>query len=57
VKKLKTAGILIQSLADEQIRWAEDVKRLTEEALLIPGNSLVSAGMVAYAGAFTAEFR
>jgi len=33
------------------------VKKLKEEALLIPGNSLISAGMVAYAGAFTSEFR
>ena len=52
--KLERAKKLISGLSDEQERWGKDVKRLEEESTLITGNCVVSAGMVAYSGPFTA---
>lgn len=55
--KLERAKKLISGLSDEQVRWTKDVKKLIEDSALIPGNCAVSAGMIAYAGPFTAEYR
>lgn len=38
----------------EKVRWTNTVSRLDSEYGLLIGNCLVGAGMVAYAGAFTA---
>jgi dynein heavy chain len=54
---LERAKKLITGLSDEQIRWSKDVKKLVEDANLIPGNCAVAAGMIAYSGPFTAEYR
>jgi dynein heavy chain len=56
-KKLERAGKIIAGLAGEKTRWTETVARLTMEYGYLIGNCLVGAGMVAYAGAFTAQFR
>lgn len=48
---------MISGLFDEQIRWSKDVKRMIEDANLIAGNCAIAAGMVAYSGPFTAEYR
>jgi len=55
--KLERAKKLISGLSDEQVRWTKDVKKMLEDSALIPGNCAVSAGMIAYAGPFTAEYR
>jgi dynein heavy chain len=55
--KLTRAEKLKELLKDEKQRWGNDVKTLTEEKVFIPGNCLISAGMVAYAGPFTVEYR
>lgn len=55
--KLVRAKKLISGLSDEQLRWTKDVKKLQTESELIAGNCAVSAGMIAYAGPFTAEYR
>ena len=55
--KLERAKKLISGLSDEQLRWTKDVKKLQEESKLIAGNCAVSAGMIAYSGPFTAEYR
>ena len=55
--KLERAQKLISGLSDEQVRWAKDVERLTQNSMKIAGNCAISAGMVAYAGPFTAEYR
>ena len=52
--KLERAKKLISGLSDEQERWGKDVKRLKEESVLIAGNCIVGAGMIAYSGPFTA---
>ena len=44
-------------LSDEKKRWSVDVQNLMNNAENIVGNSLISAGMVAYSGAFTSEYR
>ena len=48
---------MISGLSDEQERWSKDVKRLKEDSTLIAGNCVIGAGMIAYSGPFTAEFR
>lgn len=55
--KLERAKKLISGLSDEQVRWSHDVKRLEEDSKKIAGNCAVSAGMIAYSGPFTAEYR
>ncbi len=44
-------------LSDEKKRWSIDVQNLMKEAENIVGNTLVSAGMIAYSGSFTSEYR
>jgi dynein heavy chain len=56
-KQLKNAEILIVSLADESVRWANDVKDFKSQAKLVPGNCVISAGMISYSGSFTSHFR
>ena len=55
--KLDRAGKIINGLEGEKTRWTATVERLEKEYGLLIGNSLVGAGMVAYSGAFTAQFR
>ncbi len=55
--KLDRAGKIISGLEGEKTRWTQTVARLEKEFGLLIGNSLVAAGMVAYSGAFTAQFR
>lgn len=55
--KLDRAGKIISGLEGEKTRWTATVERLEKEFGLLIGNSLVGAGMVAYSGAFTAQFR
>lgn len=55
--KLSRAKKLTEGLSDQQKRWSLDVQRFRDNASLIAGNSVVAAGMVAYAGPFTAEYR
>jgi dynein heavy chain len=57
VVKLANANKLIEGLGGEKDRWTETVGKLTEEYELLPGDSLVAAGMVSYAGPFTGEYR
>ena len=56
-KKLDRANKIITGLEGEKTRWTATVGRLDKEYGLLIGNCLLGAGMVAYAGAFTASFR
>lgn len=56
-KKLSRADKIIAGLAGEKTRWTETVARLTNDYKFLIGNCLVAAGMLAYSGAFTAQFR
>lgn len=56
-KKLDRANKIISGLEGEKTRWTSTVGRLDKDYSLLIGNCLIAAGMVAYAGAFTAQFR
>jgi dynein heavy chain len=55
--KLDRAKKLTSGLSGEKSRWEREVARLQSLAQYIPGNSLLSAAMVSYGGAFTAKYR
>lgn len=56
-KQLVRAEKMIGGLEGEKNRWTETVARLTIQQDLLVGDCLVAAGMVSYAGPFTAIFR
>lgn len=51
------ANRLVNGLADEKIRWEENVKNLGVEKMTMIGDALVSAAFVSYIGPFSSEFR
>eukprot|EP00929_Paragymnodinium_shiwhaense_P087548 TRINITY_DN476_c0_g5_i1.p1 TRINITY_DN476_c0_g5~~TRINITY_DN476_c0_g5_i1.p1 ORF type:complete len:2570 (-),score=757.67 TRINITY_DN476_c0_g5_i1:167-7876(-) len=55
--KLERAHKLIGGLGGEKRRWADNVKDLTHQLTLLPGDCIIAAGMVSYAGPFTANVR
>jgi dynein heavy chain len=55
--KLDRAKKLTSGLSGEKDRWEQEVKRLESLAKYLPGNSILSAAMVSYGGAFTAKYR
>jgi dynein heavy chain, axonemal len=48
---------LTEGLSEEKVRWANDIKMLEIKLTLLPGDSINSAGMISYSGAFTSQFR
>ena len=56
-KKLVRADSMIGGLQGEKVRWTETVSRLTHEQKMIVGDCLIAAGMVSYAGPFSAQYR
>ena len=56
-KKLVRAKQLIDGLGGEQVRWTQNVAQLTDDYENVTGNVLMSAGLIAYLGAFTAAYR
>ena len=56
-KKLDRAAQLLGGLGGERDRWNEAAKDLGERYVNLTGDVLVSAGLVAYLGAFTSAFR
>ncbi len=56
-KKLIRAKQLIDGLGGEQSRWTENVSVLSEQYTNVTGNVVVSAGLIAYLGAFTSDYR
>ena len=55
--KAELANRLTNALADENVRWAENVKRLEEERELLVGDVLLAATFISYAGPFTKKYR
>jgi len=55
--KLERARILVVSLKEEKERWNIRAKELDVEFTNVTGDVLLSAGMIAYSGAFTMTFR
>ncbi|KAL9652089.1 hypothetical protein ABK040_015890 [Willaertia magna] len=56
-KKLERAAKLIDGLSDEKVRWQEMLKSYIQQQQDIVGNMIINAGVVAYLGAFTKQFR
>ncbi|KAJ6667676.1 hypothetical protein lerEdw1_015997 [Lerista edwardsae] len=56
-QRLNRADKLINGLADEKVRWQDTVQNLDYMINNIAGDVLVSAGFVAYLGAFTGQYR
>ncbi|XP_059164025.1 dynein axonemal heavy chain 7-like isoform X1 [Physella acuta] len=56
-KKLARAEQLIGGLGGERDRWSQAAKDLGKKYINLTGDVLVSAGIVAYLGAFTTAFR
>ncbi len=55
--RLKRAGRLTTSLADEQVRWLQAVEVYNKQISSVTGNVFVAAACVAYCGAFTNQYR
>lgn len=55
--KLERAEKLIGGLGGEKTRWTATAERLTAAYTNLTGDMLISAGIVAYLGAFTAAYR
>ncbi|XP_049887204.1 dynein axonemal heavy chain 7-like [Pectinophora gossypiella] len=57
MNKLKRAEMLISGLGGEKTRWTQIAKTLRETYNTLTGDILISAGVIAYLGPFTASFR
>ena len=56
-QNLDLAERLVSGLADENVRWKNNVETFKEEKLLLIGNVLVSSAFVSYIGPFSSTFR
>jgi dynein heavy chain len=54
---LSLANRLVNGLADENVRWTNNVKQFEHEKLTTIGDALLSAAFVSYIGPFDAGFR
>ena len=54
---LSLANRLVNGLADENVRWTNNVKQFEHEKLTTIGDALLSAAFVSYIGPFNAQFR
>jgi len=55
--RLIRATELTGGLANEQVRWLDELKQLNQDKIDLTGNILLAAGSIAYAGPFTSTFR
>ena len=55
--RLIRADKLIGGLADEKVRWAQMVEKLTRDMVNVIGDILISSGSVAYCAPFTENYR
>eukprot|EP01022_Parablepharisma_sp_SALTPOND_P028499 TRINITY_DN71064_c2_g1_i1.p1 TRINITY_DN71064_c2_g1~~TRINITY_DN71064_c2_g1_i1.p1 ORF type:complete len:4083 (+),score=665.19 TRINITY_DN71064_c2_g1_i1:2435-14683(+) len=56
-RQLENASKLVKGLESEKTRWESEVLNLKEQSEYLIGDCLVSAGMLAYAGPFTSDYR
>jgi len=55
--RLENAEKLTRLLADEYVRWKENVKKMDQQILNLIGDVFVSAGAISYLGPFTGNYR
>lgn len=56
-EKLQRASEIISGLGTERVRWTAAAERLAGNYATLTGDVLIASGVIAYLGAFTAEFR
>merc|ERR1719271_2340967 len=56
-KRLNLAERLVNGLADENVRWGNNVEDLGAQKEKLVGNMMVAAPFIAYIGPFNSEFR
>ncbi len=56
-RQLENAGKLTKGLEGEKTRWTEEVMEKKEKSTFLIGDCLVAAGMLAYSGPFTSDYR
>lgn len=55
--KLDRAQKLIEGLSSEKVRWSEAASSLKSQLVNVVGDILISSGIIAYLGVFTASYR
>jgi dynein heavy chain len=55
--QLDLANRLVNGLADENVRWTNNVKTFKEEVISMIGDSLIASEFVSYIGPFSFKFR
>ncbi|EAX96982.1 Dynein heavy chain family protein [Trichomonas vaginalis G3] len=55
--RLQRAGKLTVGLADERVRWSEQVAIMEKDVIFIPGDSFLCAAILIYFGPFPALYR
>lgn len=55
--KKERAEKLTRSLSDEKVRWSQDIETIEKRGVFLAGDSIIAAGMIAYAGPFTSQYR
>ena len=48
---------LVGGLASENVRWGNEIEKLRDKALTLPGDCMLAAGFVSYVGAFDQQLR
>ncbi len=56
-EKQKLALRLTNGLADENVRWANNVEELKQKLVMLIGDTLLASSFISYIGAFSYEFR
>ena len=56
-QKLHRAGMLVDGLAGEKIRWTASAERLEESIAYLPGDCLIAAAFLSYMGPFLSNYR
>lgn len=56
-ERMRRANTLVKQLADEGIRWKEDVEKMTQHIQKLVGNVFLACACISYFGAFTGDYR
>lgn len=56
-RKCNRAKSLIEKLKDEEVNWAKELEITRKNKINVVGDIMLSAGVIAYMGVFTMEFR
>lgn len=54
---ISLANRLVNGLASEKVRWGESVGKLKQDAIMLPGDVLMTCSYLSYVGCFTRQYR